>query len=159
MFETLYRTDARGKSFANPSDCEYYQPRIDSEFCDGKYVYFVRETHGFFDDSQKKMINRTETLRASSGFVHAFAWDPMSPSGTTYRVLPKGETEGAGITISRHRFVNENFVGAQRGGTIYRTKGHVKRGNRSAPSPEHCRTAPIDSAFFQATTVSGGTSQ
>jgi len=112
MFETLYRTDARGKSFANPSDCEYYQPRIDSEFCDGKYVHFVRETHGFFDDSQKKMINRTETLnpeepfktlqeaegiynaqlqyRASSGFVYAFAWDPMSPSGITYRVLPKG---------------------------------------------------------------------
>lgn len=110
MFETLYRTDARGKSFENPSDCEYYQPRIDSEFRNGEYVHFVRETHGYFDDGQKKMVNRTETLnpdepyktiqeaderynsqlecRASTGFVHAFAWDPMSPSGMRYRVLP-----------------------------------------------------------------------
>ena len=53
MFETLYRTDARGRSFANPSDCEYYQPRIDRERHGGEGVFFVRETHGYFDDEKK----------------------------------------------------------------------------------------------------------
>lgn len=28
MFETLFRTDARGKSFAKPSECEYYQRSV-----------------------------------------------------------------------------------------------------------------------------------
>lgn len=109
MFETLYRNDARGRSFASPSECEYYQPRIDIEVRGGKNAYFVRETHGYFDDRQKKLVNQTETLnpeepydswqeaehryqeqvryRASTGFVHSFAWDPMSPSGMNYRFL------------------------------------------------------------------------
>jgi hypothetical protein len=111
LFETLYRTDARGKSFTNPSDCEYFQPRIDHELREGKDVYYARETHGYFDDKQKKLVNQTETFnpdepfttwqeadrwyqqqlryRAASGFVHAFAWDPMSPTGTSYRILPR----------------------------------------------------------------------
>jgi len=109
MFETLYRTDPRGKSFADLSETEYYQPRIDRERHGDKFVFFVRETHGYFDDQQKRVESMTETLnpqdpfesrneaerryeqqlrqRASNGFVHAFAWNPMSPGGATYRVL------------------------------------------------------------------------
>lgn len=109
MFETLYRTDPRGKSFANLPETEYYQPRIDRERRGGKDVFFVRETHGYFDDQQKELRSLTETFnpeepfeswdeaehwyeqqlrkRASNGFVHAFVLDPMSPSGMNYRVL------------------------------------------------------------------------
>jgi hypothetical protein len=109
MFETLYRADPRGKSFADLSEVEYFQPRIDREKRGEKYVFFGRETHGYFDDQRKKLENLTETFnpeepfeswdeaqrwyeqqlkfRASTGFVHAFAWDPMSPSGMNYRVL------------------------------------------------------------------------
>lgn len=110
-FETLYRTDARGKTFdgfANP-ETEYYQPRIEVEYRDGKQAFFVRETHGYFDDQQKRPANITVTLspdegfstlaeaerryeeqlryRASNGFVHAFAFDPFSPDRSSYRVL------------------------------------------------------------------------
>lgn len=108
-FETMYRTDTRGKSFSNPSETEYYQPRIDRESHGGKDVYFVRETHGYFDDTQKRLANHTFTLspeegfatwqeaqdrydeqmqhRAKGGFVHVFAFDPYSPDGTSYRIL------------------------------------------------------------------------
>ena len=109
MFETLYRADPRGKSFADLSETEYFQPRIDRERRGEKYVFFARETHGYFDDQQKKLESLTETFnpeepfenwdeaqrwyeqqlkfRASTGFVHAFALDPMSPSGMSYRIL------------------------------------------------------------------------
>jgi hypothetical protein len=108
-FETLYRVDARDKSFADPSECEYYQPRIDPEKREGKDVFFVRETHGYFDDTLKQLKNMTETFnpnepfktwdealgwyqkqieyRASLGFVHAFVFDPMSPNAVRYRLL------------------------------------------------------------------------
>jgi hypothetical protein len=113
MFETLYRTDPRGKSFANLSDTEYFQPRIDCELRGDNEVFFVRETHGYFDDQQKQMKSQTETFnpeepfenrddaqrwydqqlrrRASDGFVHAFTWDPMSPIGMSYRRLDRAE--------------------------------------------------------------------
>jgi hypothetical protein len=109
LFETLYRTDPRGKSFADLSETEYFQPRIDREMRGDRYVFVVRETHGYFDDRQKRVESLTETFnpdepfdswdeaqrwyeqqlrhRASSGFVHAFAWDPMSPTGMSYRIL------------------------------------------------------------------------
>jgi hypothetical protein len=108
-FETLYRTDPRGKSFDELSATEYYQPRIDCERRGKGEVFFVRETHGYFDDQQKKMKNQTQTfnpdepfesreeaekwyenqlrVRAASGFVHVFAWDPMSPNGMSYQLL------------------------------------------------------------------------
>jgi hypothetical protein len=112
MFETLYRADPRGKSFETLSETEYYQPRIDREKSGDRYVYFVRETHGYFDDQRKKAESLTQTfnpeepfetwdqaqhwyeqqlqLRASGGFVHVFTFDPMSPSGMRYRVLIPG---------------------------------------------------------------------
>lgn len=105
----MYSVDTRGKSFANPSETEYYQPRIDRESHNGKDVYFVRETHGYFDDTQKKAANLTVTLnpeegfatlnaaearydeqmryRAETGFRHVFSFDPFSPDGTSYRIL------------------------------------------------------------------------
>ena len=45
------------------------------------------------------------------------------------------------ITI-RLRDVEGPFARPQRQGTIWCTKGHVKRGNQSAPSSARCRTAP-----------------
>lgn len=109
MFETLYRVDPRGKSFTKPHECEYYQPRIDVEHCGGKPVYFVRETHGYFDDTAKRAAAITQTFnpdepfetfaeaekwyqqqlqrRAADGFVHVFGFDPFSPGGMSYRRL------------------------------------------------------------------------
>ena len=112
LFETLYRIDPRGMSFAELPATEYYQPRIDREVINGKEVYFVRETHGYFDDQQKKVANCTFTLnpdevaegyptweeaegryeqqlrkRAKERFVHVFAFDPLTPTGLSYRLL------------------------------------------------------------------------
>jgi hypothetical protein len=75
----------------------------------GRTVFFVRETHGYFDDTRKQLKNMTETFnpnepfetwdeaqlwyqkqieyRASRGFVHAFVFDPMSPNAVRYRLL------------------------------------------------------------------------
>jgi hypothetical protein len=107
MMETLYRHDPRGKSFENLEATEYYQCRIDQESRERRHVFFVRETHGYFDDQQKKPANITETFnpekpfenfaeaegryhqqlqrRASEGFVHAFSFDPFT--GIKYRLL------------------------------------------------------------------------
>jgi hypothetical protein len=109
LFETLYRTDPRGKSFSDLAETEYFQPRIDREKRGDKFVFFVRETHGYFDDQQKKAESVTETFnpedpfesreearewyeqqlrfRTANGFVHALAWDPFSPDRTSYRIL------------------------------------------------------------------------
>jgi hypothetical protein len=113
FFETLYRTDPRGKSFkpgdpTSISETEYFQPFFDSYFVDGKQVYFLRETHGYFDDKQKKVVNIVTTLapeeglstveeawkeyekqlsfRASQGFVHAFSVR-IPQGGMNHRVL------------------------------------------------------------------------
>jgi hypothetical protein len=113
MFETLYRVDPRGRSFANPAETEYYQPRIDRESHAGRDVFLVRETHGYFDDEEKKAANITSTLspeegfatfdeansryeeqlryRAKTGFVHVFSFDPFSPDGMTHRVIGSGQ--------------------------------------------------------------------
>ncbi len=113
FFETLYRTDPRGKTFqpgdpVSISETEYFQPFFDSHFADGKQVFFVRETHGYFDDKQKKVVLVVTTLapeeglataeeawieyeaqlrfRALQGFVHAFSVN-IPKSGMNYRIL------------------------------------------------------------------------
>jgi hypothetical protein len=65
MMETLYKT-AKPKTFA---DGEYYQTRIDTEIRDGKPAFFVRETHGWFEDTTKQLANRTVTFSPDEGFV------------------------------------------------------------------------------------------
>jgi hypothetical protein len=102
-FTTLYRS-------ANPHtsvmDGEYYQPLIDGVENGGKIKYFVRETHAWFDDLQKKPINIVTTLspeeglddvskahkifdqqvehRVKEGFRHSFYIDPFAPKHIGY---------------------------------------------------------------------------
>src|SRR5262249_2688699 len=72
MVETLYKTNSP-KTFAQG---EYYQPRLDHEIRDGKDAYFVRETHGWFNDSIKKPANITKTLSPDEGFsTEKEAWE------------------------------------------------------------------------------------
>ena len=94
-FETLYKTDHPERlEFA-----EYYQPQIDMEPRNGRWTYFLREKHGWFNDSEKRAVHHSHTLnpedgfasleeairayeqqirhRASEGFVHSFSLDPM----------------------------------------------------------------------------------
>jgi hypothetical protein len=68
MMETLYRHDPRGESFENLEATEYYQCRIDQESRERRHVFFVRETHGYFDDQQKKPANITETFNPEKPF-------------------------------------------------------------------------------------------
>lgn len=116
FFDTVYRSDPRGRSFAELRDVEYYQPRIDTELRDGNEIYFVRETHAYFDDQKKRPANITYTLnpengeeafssweaaearykaqlssRAKEGFIHLFSFDPFSPDGVSYRMLDPNE--------------------------------------------------------------------
>ena len=104
-FETLYRTDAP-KDFANG---EYYQVRIECrpDLASNVQRFFVRENHGYFDNSQRRAVHSVTTFapdegfptveeavaqyeqqlahRASEGFVHAFSLDPFE--GMRYRHL------------------------------------------------------------------------
>jgi hypothetical protein len=105
MFETLYKT-AKPTNF---KDGEYYQPDLKVEFRNGVQMYFVREKHGYWDETKKKMANQTVTLdpeegftdfaeakrryerqveyRASQGFVHSFSIDFEGPDPVKYRRL------------------------------------------------------------------------
>lgn len=105
MFKTLYKT-ATPQSIDN---AEYYQPMVATAAMNGKQLYFIRETHGWFDDAKKKSKAVTETLfhqegvesgteavrlfeqqiqqRISDGFAHAFSIDPYT--GMTYEYLGK----------------------------------------------------------------------
>lgn len=106
IFQTLYKTATPQTSV---HDAEYYQPMVVTSNVNGKWLYFVRETHGWFDDRQKKAVNVTTTLspeegfssdaeamrlfgqqkqhRISSGFVHQFTIDPFK--GMEYIYLGK----------------------------------------------------------------------
>lgn len=103
MFETLYKTD----SPTELEHAEYYQPNLDMEFVEGKWIFFVREKHGWFNDARKRAEHHITTLspdepytdakeaqarydqqlrhRASEGFVHSFSFDPFAPNGVHYR--------------------------------------------------------------------------
>lgn len=105
LFRTLYKTDTPQASPA----AEYYQPMIATAVVSGKYLYFVRETHGWFNDAEKKLITSTETLfyqegleshaeaaklfdqqvqhRVSEGYAHSFSIDPYT--GMVYEYLGK----------------------------------------------------------------------
>ena len=50
---TLYKTSTP----TNYEDGEYFQPRLEPGFANGKRVFFVRETHGYWSDAEKKLIN------------------------------------------------------------------------------------------------------
>jgi hypothetical protein len=108
MFETLYKTK-EPKTFTDGG--EFYQPHIEVEFAgtvsSSSIRYFVREKHGWFDDSIKKPANITVTLspeegfetyaeakrvydaqvqhRAEEGFRHAWHLDPFE--GAVYRYI------------------------------------------------------------------------
>lgn len=95
IFKTLYKTETPQFGFA-----EYYQPMVASAFVNGKLMYFVRETHGWFNDEEKRAVSVTETLfhqeglelemgaiklfeeqvqhRVREGFAHSFSIDPYS---------------------------------------------------------------------------------
>jgi hypothetical protein len=105
MFETLYKT----KTPIDFPQGEYYQPAWDFEIVNGAYAYFVREKHGYWNDTEKRMANQTVTLspeegystlkdaeerynqqiqhRVAGGFVHSFYFDPMKKDAVGYRCL------------------------------------------------------------------------
>jgi hypothetical protein len=105
MFETLYKVKTP-KGFL---DGEYYQASVNAEFVNGVVVFFVREKHGYFNDTEKRLVHLTVTLspedgyptfeeakkrydeqvhhRAKEGFVHALSIDPFAPNATAYRYL------------------------------------------------------------------------
>jgi hypothetical protein len=95
LIETLYKTDEPQQLERS----EYYQPRIEQRFRDGKWSFLVTETHAWYDDRKKEVVLRVSTLnpqadegfatieeasrrydeqlrrRASDGFVHCFYVD------------------------------------------------------------------------------------
>lgn len=101
MFETLYKTDDPEQL----EKAEYYQLHLETERLNGKWMYFVREKHGWFDTETRKPKDHRYTLdpeegfdsfeeaqkryeqhllhRASEGFVHLFSIDPYE--GQRYR--------------------------------------------------------------------------
>jgi hypothetical protein len=103
MMQTLYKT-ATPTTF---EDGEFYQVRLDFEFVQGAHTYFVRETHGWWNDQQKRLVHHLATLdpqegyatfqeadqayakqvkfRASEGFKHSFQIDPFS--GVTHQIV------------------------------------------------------------------------
>jgi len=96
---TLYRTKGP-KTFA---DGEYFAPQFDFERQGDHFVYFVREKHGYWSDTEKRVVHVIETLspdegytsyeeglaryeqqlltRIKDGFVHAYSLDPCKLSG------------------------------------------------------------------------------
>ena len=102
---TLYKV-RNPKTYASG---EYYQQRIDFKVVDGKEVYYVLETHGYFSDEEKHAVNIVKTLspdegftsmreaharleeqiarRIKDGFVHSFIFDPLAEDGIGYEYL------------------------------------------------------------------------
>jgi len=96
-------------SNASVHNAEYYQPMIATAVVNGKPMYFIRETHGWFNDAEKRPVSVTETLfhqegleshaeaaklfeqqlqhRISEGFAHSFGIDPYT--GVVYEYLGK----------------------------------------------------------------------
>ena len=92
MLETLYKTRTPEKSVY---EGECYELILDADRQKGAIAYFVREIHGWWDEQEKRFINKQVTLspeegyatfeeaqqrylqqrqhRAQSGFVHSFA--------------------------------------------------------------------------------------
>jgi hypothetical protein len=106
---TLYKT----KTPTTFDDGEYYRPDFQMEFIGGKRVYFVRETHGFWNNTEKRVEHVVTTLspedgftsyeeafsryeqqvarRVKDGFVHSFAIDfyKRAGEGFIYEYLGK----------------------------------------------------------------------
>jgi len=55
---TLYKT----KTLATYEQGEYFQPRVDVEFVNGKQIYFVRESHAHWSEIDKSIIHEHYTL-------------------------------------------------------------------------------------------------
>jgi hypothetical protein len=109
IFVTLYRTDEL-KDFP---EGEYFQPRLEVEMVDGKEVFFVRETHAYFNNKLKVRRNEVTTFspdegyatrkeaqerydqqiqrRVKDGFFHCFYFDPFKGDGVGYENLAKGK--------------------------------------------------------------------
>jgi hypothetical protein len=95
MSETLYRTNVPEQM----TQAEYYQPRMEMKFHQGKWVFIVSETHGWYDGQKKEVVEEVTTLnpeatewfstieeawrwygaqvlrRVLDGFVHSFYID------------------------------------------------------------------------------------
>lgn len=116
FFETLYRSDPRGKTFdpgdpASISETEYFQPLFELEFQDGKHVFFVREKHGYFDDQQKKPVHPIDTLSPEEGFAtEQEAWKKYEQQ-LRFRAL-QGFTHALSVRIPEgginHRILDPN---------------------------------------------------
>jgi hypothetical protein len=107
FFETLYKT----KDMQDFPEGEYYQTRLESEIIDELEVFFVREKHAYFSNTEKRRVNETTTLspdegfatqdeakqryaqqveyRVNNGFVHLFYFDPDKQDGVGYRYMGK----------------------------------------------------------------------
>lgn len=93
IWETLYKTERP----EHEEHAEYYQPLLVGERSGDGWLYFVRETHAWYSEADKKFRNRVITLnpeegfsdyeeakqqftkqvkhRASEGFIHSFSLD------------------------------------------------------------------------------------
>lgn len=109
MFETLYKTNVPEEL----ERAEYYHPMLDVQTVGSSCRYFVRETHGWFSDPEKKNFHHVSTLnptaeegfdsyeeakrkydeqvrhRAKEGFVHAFSLD-LPDGRIKYRCVENG---------------------------------------------------------------------
>lgn len=99
MAGTLYKT----KTPTTFEDGEYYQPTLDFQFIGAERQWIVRETHGFWNNTEKRVEHVVTTLspedgyssyeealaryeqqvqrRVKDGFVHSFSIDPYKPQG------------------------------------------------------------------------------
>jgi hypothetical protein len=107
FFETLYKT----KDMQDFPEGEYYQTRLESVVTERSEVFFVKEKHAYFSNTEKRRVNETTTLspeegfttrdeamqryaeqvqyRVKNGFVHLFYFDPHKPDGVGYRYMGK----------------------------------------------------------------------
>jgi hypothetical protein len=68
---TLYKT----KTPTTFEDGEYYRPDFQIEFNGEKRAYFVRETHGFWNNTEKRVVQVVTTLSPDEGYAtHLEAW-------------------------------------------------------------------------------------
>jgi hypothetical protein len=66
MLETLYKTKTPEASVL---DGECYELILDAEPVNGRVAYFVREIHGWWDENEKRFVNKQYTLSPEEGYV------------------------------------------------------------------------------------------
>jgi hypothetical protein len=66
MMETLYKTNTPKPSNATE---QYFELSLGEQTVDGQLGYFVRETHGWWDEATKRIVRVQYTLSPRAGFA------------------------------------------------------------------------------------------